>query len=244
MKSLRSFFLFAGIVLLSAVASFSQSPRNPSPTRSNAVVSVQELAMSRKATHAFEKGTTLLLKGDVQGSVPYFRTVIEEAPSSYRAYHNLGLALYRLGQLDDAVQYFQQSIDLTNGNFAPSMFALSMILYQHHEFPQAESLIRRGLYLEPASSVGKYCLGLIQYSLGRFDDAQRSASEALALNSRETDAYVLLARTHERQHNPSAVVADVQNYLRLDPHGALQPQALDLLHRAQQDLSPQPASLN
>lgn len=200
--------------------------------------------MSRKAVRAFEKGTALLVKGDPQASLPYFRIVIEEAPSSFRPYHNLGLALYLLGQIDSSAQAFQKAIDLTNGAFAPSLFGLSMIHYRRAEFLQAESLIRQGLFVEPASAVGKYCLGLVQYSLGRIADAQHSTLEALALDPGETDAYVLLAHIHDRQHDPSAVLADIQNYLRLDPHGALQSDALDLLHRAQQILSPQSASLH
>jgi tetratricopeptide (TPR) repeat protein len=217
---------------------------NPPTPRNDSFVSVQELAMPSKAARAFEKGTRLLRHGDVEASLPYFRAVIEQAPSSYRPYHNLALALYRLGQLDAASQEFQKSIDLTNGGFAPSLFGLSMILYQRADFLKAESLIRRGLLVAPASGVGEYCLGLVQFSLGRVSDAERSALEALELDPAEADAHVLLAWIHERQHNPSAVLSDAQAYLKLDPNGALHVDALNLLHRAQQDLLRLSASLN
>jgi tetratricopeptide (TPR) repeat protein len=216
----------------------------PPTPRNDSVVFVQELAMPNKAARAFEKGTRLLLKGESEASLPYFRTVIEQVPSSYRPYHNLGLALYRLGQLDAAAQNFQKSVDLTNGGFSPSLFGLSMVLYQRSDFHQAESLIRRGLLVAPASGVGYYCIGLVQFSLGRISDAERSAMEALKLDPDEADAHVLLARIHERQHNPSAVLTDAQAYLKLDPNGALHADALDLLHRAQQDISRVSASLN
>jgi Flp pilus assembly protein TadD len=209
----------------------------PAIPRNHNVVSVQELAMSGKAARAFEKGTRLLLKGDVEASLPYFRMVIEEVPSSYRPYHNLAIALYKVGQLDAAAEAFQKSIELTSGGFAPSMFGLSMIFYQHADYREAESLIRKGLLVAPGSGVGRYCLGLVQYSLGRVSEAERSAGEALRLKPDEADIHVLLARIHERQHNPSAVVADVQAYLKLDPNGALHGDALDLLQRAQQDIS-------
>lgn len=140
-----------------------KSADNPNP-RNDSVVSVQELAMPRKAVHAFEKGTQLLLKGDLEASLPYFRQVIELAPSTYRPYHNLGLALYRLGQFDAAADNFQKSIDLTNGGFAPSIFGLSMVLYRRSDFLPAESLIQRGLLVMPYSAVGRYCLGLVQFS--------------------------------------------------------------------------------
>jgi tetratricopeptide (TPR) repeat protein len=237
-------FLYVAVVLFSPVTSFSQSTssRNATP-RNDSVVSVQELAMPKKAAHAFEKGTQLLLKGDVEASLPYFRAVIEQVPSSYRSYHNLGLALFRLGQLDAAAQDFQESIDLTNGGFAPSLFGLSMILYRRSDFLHAESLIQRGLLVAPGSGVGKYCLGLVQFSLGRISDAERSARQALEFDPSEFDAHLLLARIHERQNNPSAVLLDAQAYLKLDPTGPLHADALNLLHRAQQDLSRLSASL-
>ncbi len=215
----------------------------PTP-RNDSVVSVQELAMPRKAEQAFAKGTQLLLKGDLQASLPYFRAAIEQAPGTYRPYHNLALALFRLGQLDAAAENFQKSIDLTNGGFAPSIFGLSMILYQHSEYHQAESLIERGLQVMPYSPVGRYCLGLVQFSLGRIAESERSALESVKLDPREADAYILLAKIHNQQHNPSAVLTDAQTYLKLAPHGPLQADALGLLHQAQQNLSHLSASLN
>jgi tetratricopeptide (TPR) repeat protein len=220
-----------------------KSEASPTP-RNNSVVSVQELAMPRKAVNAFQKGTQLLLKGDLEASLPYFRTVIELAPSTYRPYHNLGLALFRLGRLDAAAENFQKAIDRTNGGFSPSIFALSIILYQRADYRQAEFLIHRGLLVTPYSAVGKYCLGLVQFSLGRFDDAQRSALEAFSLDPHAADVHVLLARIYERQHNPSAVLSEAQTYLKERPNGPLEADAHTLLHNAQQNLSRLSASLN
>lgn len=244
MKCLAFFFVLCASLFPSAGSAQSPSPQQTVTPRSDAVVSVHDLPLPRKAARAFEKGTALLLKGDAQASLPYFQTAADLAPFSYRPFHNMGLAHYRVGQFDAAAEDFQKSIDLTGGNFAPSLLAFSMILYQRSEFPQAESLIRKVLQLTPSSGVAKYCLGLVQYALGRLPDAERSAREALALDPAEADAYVLLARIHTRQHNPAAVLTDIQAYFELEPHGPLQPYALDLLHRAQQDLLPQSASLN
>jgi hypothetical protein len=77
--------------------------------------------MSPKAVQTFKKGTTLLLRGDAQASLPYFHAVIDLAPADYGSNHNIGLAESNLGQLDDAAVNFQKSIDLTNGRFAPSL---------------------------------------------------------------------------------------------------------------------------
>jgi tetratricopeptide (TPR) repeat protein len=240
----ETFQLTASLPLMDPVIVRLHKLASTTTPRNDSVVSVQELVTPNKVARAFEKGSDLLLKGDVEASVPYFHAVIEKVPSYYRAYHNLGLALYLLGQLDAAELNFQKSIDLTNGGYAPSLFGLSMVLYQRSDYRHAESLIQRGLLMAPASAVGNYCLGLVQFSLGHIPDAERSAMEALKLDPDEAEAHLLLAHIHELQHNPFAMLTDAQAYLKLDPNGALHAEALDLLHRAQQDYSRTSATNN
>jgi len=236
-------FLLSSLTIALSYSCLAQSA-NTRTSPNDYVVSVHELPLPAKAARAFDKGSRLLAKGDAQGSLSYFLAVIDQAPASYRPYHNIALAYYNLGQFDAAAQNFQKAIDLTGGNFAPSFFGLSVIFYRRSQFQAAETVIRQGLLLQPYSAVGKYCLGLVQYSLGRIADAQRSAQEALALNPAEAEVYVLLGRIHELQHNPAAALTDAQTYLKLAPHGDLQSAALDLLHRNQAALVSLSASLN
>lgn len=239
MKLFVSFLFVAAVALLYPCHSLAQSPSGDN------TVSVAELAMPRKAVQAFEKGTALLIKGEPQASVPYFQKVIALAPNaSYRTYHNLALAYYRLAQFDASAENFQKAIDISKGNFAPSMFGLAMILYRREDFQHAEAIVQRGLFLTPGSSLGKYCYGLIQYSLGKFADAERDALAALQFDPGQVDAYLLLAHVHERQHNPNAVIADVQSYLKLTPNRQLESDANALLDRAQHNLARLALALN
>jgi Tfp pilus assembly protein PilF len=203
----------------------------------DSVVSVEELKMSGKAESAFEKGTKLLQKGDARGSVAYFERALAKDPGYYRAYHNLGLAQYRLGEIAQAEEALQRAIDLTNGGFAPSEFALAMILVEKQQFREAERLIQRGLEMEPGSALGKYFLGLVQLALNHLSDAEGSARDALFRSADQADAHILLAKIHECEHNPYAVRADVAAYLKLDGHGPLENEANVLLQRAQKEIS-------
>jgi Tfp pilus assembly protein PilF len=244
MKLAALLLLFPVADALSPLATEAQSPSAHKASPSDAVVSVPELAISAKAARALEKGTSLLLKGEAEASLSYLSTAVELAPASYRGYHNRALAYYHLGQLDAAAHDFQKSIDLSNNGFAPSLFGLSMILYQRSQFAESEFLVRKGLFLNSGSAIGKYCLGLVQFALGQISEALESALDALRRDSSFADVHVLLARIHERQHNPSAVIADVQAYLRLDPRGPLEDEARKLLERAHRNLATVSASLN
>ena len=152
---------------------------------------------------------------------------------------DLGLAHYQLGETAQAEQDFQKSIDLTNGGYAPSLFALAMILCERQDFQQAERLIENGLIVDPGSSLGKYFLGLVQFGQNRTAEAEKSAHEALWRNVNQADAHVLLAKIYESTHNSYAVMAEASTYLKLDPHGPLEEQARQLIQRAQQEVGEQ-----
>lgn len=214
----------------------------PAASMSEYVVSVQELKMSGKAHKGFDKGTRLLQKGDAAGSLPFFHQAIAEYPGHYKAYYNLGVAHYRLGHIADAEQAFQKSIDLTGGAYGPSQFAMGMVLCQERDFHQAETVIMRGLDVDPGSATGKYFLGWAQFALNRLVDAEKSVQQALLRKASFAEAYFLLARIHQRQNNSPAVVQDLNAYLKLDPTNPGNVQARALLEKTQQAMSQNPDS--
>jgi tetratricopeptide (TPR) repeat protein len=196
-------------------------------------VSVQELKMFGKGEKAYDHGVRLLLKGDAAGSLAYFDRAIAENPANYKAYYNLGIAHFRLRRTADAEKAFQKSIDLTGGSYAPPQFAIGVILCQQQQCGQAEALIQRGLDVEPGSALGKFFLGWVQFALNRLVDAEKSAQQALLRKANFADAHLLLASIHLSQHNSPAVVADLQDYLKLDPRSPKSEQARSLLETMQ-----------
>ena len=65
----------------------------------------------------------------------------------------------------------------------------------------------------------------VLFRAGRLPDAEQSARQAVLSNPNLADAYLLLAQVHLRQSDLTALVADVDAYLRLDPEGAHNAQA-------------------
>ena len=207
--------LFFSAVLISPVSSLAQSE---SRLKSSYVVSVQDLKLAGKGHAAFDKGSRLLDKGDTAGSVAYLERAVSESPEHYKAYYDLGVARFRLGQLAEAEGAFQKAIDLTGGGFAPPQFGLGAILCEKREFFEAERILQRGVELDSGSAVGKYYLAWAQFGLNRLVEAERSAEQAVVRNANLAEAYSLLARIHQRQRNAPAVAKDLEMYVKLDPH--------------------------
>lgn len=243
----RFITLFAMIFLVSPLACLAQSRftegmKETATLRNEGIVSVQELSMSDKGRKAFEKGATLLVKGDAATSISYFDQAIAEFPGFYKAYYDLGIAHFRLGHIAEAEQAFQKSIDLTGGGYGPPEFGMGMVLCEKQELEKAETAIQRGLDLEPGSATGKYFLGLAQFGLNHLVEAERSVQQALLRKADFAQAYLLLARIHQRQNNSPAIVEDLQAYLKLDSHSRDSKQARTLLEQTRQTMKQRASS--
>jgi tetratricopeptide (TPR) repeat protein len=182
-----------------AQSQFTEGMKEAAAPRNEYIVSVQELRMSDKGRKAFEKGAALLRKGDAAASLAYFDQAIAEFPEFYKAYYDLGIAHFRLGHTVEAEQAFQKSINLTGGGYAPPQFGMGMVLCEKQELEKAETVIQRGLDLEPGSATGKYFLGLAPFGLNHLVEAERSVRQALLRKAKFAQAYFLLARIHQRQ---------------------------------------------
>jgi tetratricopeptide (TPR) repeat protein len=239
--------LFVTIFLISPVACLAQSQftagvKESAAPRNEAIVSVQELRMSDKGRKAFAKGAALLERGDAAASLAYFDQAIAEFPGFYKAYYDLGIAHFRLGHTVEAEQAFQRSINLTGGGYAPPEFGMGMVLCETQELEKAETVLQRGLDLEPGSASGKYFLGLAQFGLNHLVEAERSLRQALLRRANFPQAYLLLAKIHQRQNNSPALVEDLQEYLKLDRHSPDSKQARALLEQTQQTRNQQASS--
>lgn len=187
--------------------------------RTEHFVSVQELRMSGEGSKAFEKGTRLLLKGNLVESIACLTRAIMENPEHYRAYYNLGVAHFRLGHVTEAEQAFQKSIDSSRGTYALPQFAMGVLLFQEQDFTQAEVVIQNGLDVDSSSARGRYLLAWAQFGLNHMVEAEKNIQQALLREANFAGPYFLLARIHQQQNNSPAAVRDLNTYLELDPHG-------------------------
>jgi len=234
-------FLISPVACL-AQSEFTESMRETSTPKNEYIVSVEELRMSDRGRKAFEKGAALLGKGDSAASLVYFDRAIAEFPGFYKAYYDLGIAHFRLGHTVEAEQAFQKSINLTGGGYAPPQFGMGMVLCEKQELQKAEAVLQRGLDLEPGSATGKYFLGLAQFGLNHLIEAERSVRQALLRKANFAQAYFLLAKIHQRQNNSSAVVEDLQAYLKLDRRSRDSEQAKAFLEQTQRTMNQRASS--
>lgn len=219
--SVRTFCLLLACICVPFHSSAQSKPSRDISAASNSgnTVSVRELTIPAKALRAFEQGAARLEKQDPAGSLPYFRRAIAEYAGYYEAYDRIGAADLKLRQLPEAEQAFRKSIEVSGGQFAHPLIALGAILDDRDQFIEAESVIHRGLGLDPESWTGHYYLGLALFGLNRLEDAEKSLQASLHWKPDFPQAHLILAEIHSRAKDYRALLEDLDEYLRLEPDG-------------------------
>jgi tetratricopeptide (TPR) repeat protein len=197
--------------------------------KSGSSVSVHYLAMPEEARDAYDSGRQKLFHDkDAEGAVKEFQKAVNIAPAFYEAYEQEGLAYLELSKPDDAEKVVMKSIEVSQDKYAPADFDLGSMEMNKRKFADGEKIVRHGLELDPNAWLGHYELGRALYYEKRVDDALKSAERAKQLQPNAAVTYRLLVLIHMSQHNNSAVLQDLDTYIKLDPDSPLGARAKQL----------------
>jgi tetratricopeptide (TPR) repeat protein len=132
-------------------------------------------------------GLLRLRRGDFPGAEEYFRRAVarltERNPNPYdgEPFYNLGLTLKFMGRLQDAYAAFAKA----TWNYAwqsAAHYALAQIHCIWREYDSALDHLDRSLDTNSRHSNGRTLKGAVLRRLSRFDEAERTASEAAAMD--------------------------------------------------------------
>jgi len=223
----------AGVFIFLKKPLQANAPSPPGPT-----VSARELSIPRKPHEAWQKGMERLYeKNDAKGSVAHFQRAINELPSYYEAYHHLGVAYIRMGQLTDAEQALRKSIELSENSYAAPCFDLAALLSNIQRFDEAEKTVRRGLDLDANAWQGHLELARALLGQSRVDAAEKSLEQARLRRADYPQLYLVSANIHIRRKDYPALLQDLDTYLRLEPNGPTSDQARQMRETVQRTLA-------
>jgi tetratricopeptide (TPR) repeat protein len=188
-----------------------------------------QLAIPQKALTAFEKGLAKAdSRGDYKGAVQEFQRAINAYPRYYEAYAELGTAYVRLKDFREAEKALRQSIEISEQKYAPPLILLSMLLNDQNRPGDAEPVARQVIAADPNVWRGPYELSRALLGLRRLPEAEASAYASRDLKPENPEVYLLLSEIHRHTQNPSALLQDLDAYLKLAPQGPAAPEARKL----------------
>jgi hypothetical protein len=207
------------------------------------VVSVHELARPRRAQEAMREGLDLLYrKADYPASLKRFERAIREDPTYYEAYAQMGVAQMHLQELTSAEASLRKSIELSEGKHSDACFLLASLLSSAGRYAEAEPLARQAIGIDAKRWQGHSELARALLGLRRPTEAETSALTALGIHPESQVLHLLLADIHVAMQNYTALLDDLENYLRLAPNGPKADQARQTKAQIERQLAEAPTT--
>jgi Tfp pilus assembly protein PilF len=187
----------------------------PAPASS---VSTHEMSMPQKARDLVAAGEKKIYQSkNPQGGLHDLQLAIAVAPGYYEAYYQTAMAYVSLGKSADAEKAFRQSIDISGDKYGEAAVGLGALLVNSGNSAEGEKDIRHGIELNPNFWLGYYELGRVLLSQKNFADAGKAGEQARSLAPASPIVYRLLSNVHLNEKNYSALLQDLDAYIKLDP---------------------------
>ena len=138
------------------------------------------------------------------------------APEDAHAHLNLGNALGRLGQLDEAAASYRRALEI-DPDFAEAHNNLGELWLERGGLQEALRSCRHALRLRPYFAQAHQNLGKVLVRLARFDEAVRSCRSAIALTPEFAEAHNTLGTALVGLAQTSEAIAAFRRALHLDP---------------------------
>ena len=199
-------------------------------------VSVKDLAIPEPAHLEFSKGEDALRAKNVDEGVLHLQKAIKLYPDYPQAYRMLGDALVEKQQWPEAETALKKSIEL-QPDLAPAYFDLGALRNKTKNYPGAEEALKKGLELTPDATAGKYELAKTYWGMGRWQDAAPFAADTVKALPDLAAAHVLLANIRLKLRDAPGALHEYQEYLRIEPQGAMAPQVREMIEKIQKALA-------
>src|SRR5580693_2855428 len=165
------------------------------------------------------KAEDLIQKRDYAGAEPLLRTVVNDDPTNYEAWFDLGFAENALGKIDDSIAAYRKSVAAKPDVFESNL-NLGLQLAKTGQ-PDAEQFLRAATKLKPTSHVaeGQYRAWLsLAETIGKSkpEEALAAYQHAAALQPKEAEPHLAAGLLLEREDHYAQAEQEYKLALALD----------------------------
>jgi tetratricopeptide (TPR) repeat protein len=174
----------------------------------------------KEAKKAYEKALSLAKKQKAAEAEPHLRKAVEIYPKFAAAWFELGNALEAQKKTEEAKSAYEKSVEADPKFIGPHLSLLQLSL-NSRDWEQIAARSETVLRLNPFSYPQVWFIhGAAAFNLGRRDDAEKSAREAIKLdpNHRNPRAYNLLAQILADKGDYAGALDNMKGYLSFAPN--------------------------
>jgi len=154
--------------------------------------------------------------GHWKDSEALFRQALEVTENNCLAHNNLGAALAKKGQIDEAIRQLQEALRL-QPHFAPACNNLANALLLKGQIDEAIGQYQEAIRLNPDHAEAHYNLGTALLLKGQTDEAIRQFQEAIRLKPDHAEAHYNLGNVLGSKGQTDEAIRQFQEAIRLKP---------------------------
>jgi tetratricopeptide (TPR) repeat protein len=141
---------------------------------------------------------------------------LDSNPNSWLGHTNLGNALLRQGQVDQAMSHYQQALAL-NPDYIEARNNLGLVLLQKGRVDESIAQYRKALEIDPDFDLAHNNLGLALLRKGQVDQAIAQYRQALALDPYRPEIHNYLGLALAQKGQVDEAMAEFQQALKINP---------------------------
>jgi tetratricopeptide (TPR) repeat protein len=146
----------------------------------------------------------------------FWTDTLAKNPNCWAGYNNLGEALHRKGQLDEAVTQYQKALVIFP-NYPEARNNLGNVLLRMGQVDEAIAQYQKALVIRPDYVSARNDLGVALLHTGRLDEAVAQFQKALEINPSHMDARDNLGAAFIQKGQLDEAITQFQEVLRLKP---------------------------
>jgi tetratricopeptide (TPR) repeat protein len=196
-----------GLIALAAALAARAADALRAPRVSSAVAAIVLVAL----------GATTWSRARVyRGPESLWQDAVNKNPECWEARNNLGAALFRRGDIRDAIGHYQQALRI-NPHDPEAPYSLGVLMLQLNDAPKAIEYFQRAVRIEPDFTVAHNRLGLALFQQGRVPEAVTQFKQALQINPGFADAQNNLGFVLLRAGKLDEAIEHYEEAVRLKP---------------------------
>ncbi|MDP8262962.1 MAG: tetratricopeptide repeat protein [Candidatus Ancaeobacter aquaticus] len=169
--------------------------RNQSALNDNAYLANKINSTQQKALQCYKSANIMRAQGNKQGAISRYKDAVRYNPKYTKAYINLGVTLYEVGDKDSAKKAFEKVIEL-HPHSSDGYNNLGNLMTAEGIYSDALKLYREALRYNPHDSIVYYNIGYIYTKQGKRNEAKEYFNYAIEINPQLLLAHVQLAHLY------------------------------------------------
>jgi tetratricopeptide (TPR) repeat protein len=183
-------------------------------------ISATSLMAPKDAKKAYQKGLQLMLKSKPEDALKEFEKAVTLYPKYADAWVNIGKIRVDQKNPEAAREALMKAMAADDKLVAPHI-ELGMIAARESKWAEAAPLLEKGLRLDPVDFPNVwYASAAANFNLKKFDEAEKSAREAIKLDPRHANprSEYLLGLILAEKHDYAAAATQFKTYLKVSPN--------------------------